>query len=58
MRKQGWQRYAVLMRCIGGSLHQYTVEAVSSYHAACLVEETFPDKLVARVALVDGRKNR
>jgi hypothetical protein len=46
------------MRCIGGSLHQYTVEAVSSYHAACLVEETFPDKLVARVALVDGRKNR
>jgi hypothetical protein len=55
---QSWKRYAVLMRCIGGSLHQYTVAAASTYHAALLVEQTFPDKLVARVALVDDSKNR
>lgn len=45
-------KYNILMRCIGGSFHQFTVLADSSYHAAQLVEETFPDKLVVRIAPV------
>ena len=51
MRTRPLRWYVVVMRCIGGPLQEYRVEAEDSSRALQQMRELFPDKKVARIAL-------
>jgi hypothetical protein len=42
------------MRCIGGPLHEYKVEAEDASRAYQQIRELFPGKTVVRIALAPG----
>jgi hypothetical protein len=42
------------MRCIGGPLHEYKVEAEDVFQAHQQIQELFPGKTVVRIALAPG----
>ncbi len=54
MRHRPLRQYVVVMRCIGGPLHKYKVEAEDAYLAHQQIQELFPGKTVVRVALAPG----
>jgi hypothetical protein len=42
------------MRCIGGPLHEYKVEAEDASRAYQQIQQLFPGKTVVRIALAPG----
>jgi hypothetical protein len=51
MRPKPLRWYVVVMRCIGGPLHEYKVEAEDAFQAHQQIQELFPGKTVVRIAL-------
>jgi len=54
MRPKPLRWYVVVMRCIGGPLHEYKVEAQDAFQAHQQIQELFPGKTVVRIALAPG----
>ncbi len=54
MRPKPLRWYVVVMRCIGGPLHEYKVEAEDASRAYQQIQELFPGKTVVRIALAPG----
>jgi hypothetical protein len=54
MRPKPLRWYVVVMRCIGGPLHEYKVEAEDAFQAHQQIRELFPGKTVVRIALAPG----
>lgn len=54
MRPKPLRWYVVVMRCIGGPLHEYKVEAEDVFQAHQQIHELFPGKTVVRIVLAPG----
>jgi len=54
MRPKPLRWYVLVMRCIGGPLHEYKVEAEDASRAYQQIQELFPGKTVVRIALAPG----